>query len=173
MRVGESAFTPPLPKGIRSHQELPQPRPLWPWVKASRVAPATRDVRSLAVTSRCGPIGEPTILARFFEERGLYRRPCYGLALEGAILNATTCTARTPHPPRPELMSPEDLRGCLGEPQGFQPSKTREFPGNFRMTELLSLSVGFRGGVTFPLWHTPRPGLRGVPTTSTPAAWPV
>ena len=33
------------------------------------------------------------------------------------------------------------------------------------MTELLPLSAGFRGGVTFPLRHTPRPGLRGVPPT--------
>lgn len=93
------------------------------------------------MTSRCGPTGEPTIPASFFEEWGLYGRPCYDLALEDPILKRShlhgwdsTSTS--------ELMSAEDLRGCLGAPKGFHPgcpppwpSKTREFPGNFRMTE--------------------------------------
>ena len=41
---------------------------------------------------------------------------------------------------------------------GPNPSKTREFLGNFQTTELLPLSVGFKGGVTFPLRQTPHPG---------------
>lgn len=41
---------------------------------------------------------------------------------------------------------------------GPNPSKTREFLGNFQTTELLPLSVGFRGGVTFPLRQKPHPG---------------
>lgn len=37
------------------------------------------------MTSRCGPTGEPTNLASFFEEGGLFGRLCCVLALEGTI----------------------------------------------------------------------------------------